>query len=146
MILSRERSFLTIRKACHYGIITFCILKGKGVVVNTARSGKQTSACRRCGECCRIRGFVRVSNDEVDCIAELLGISPNSFAERYTRLAQDRCGLELEEKENGECVFLEGAECVIHAVKPRQCRTFPDAWRYPGVEEICPAYKNDETR
>ena len=81
-----------------------------------------------------------MKNDEIDIIAELLHISPHAFANRYTRLAHDRCGLELEEKENGECIFLEGAECAIHAVKPGQCRTFPDGWRYPGVEEICPAY------
>ncbi len=81
-----------------------------------------------------------MKNDEIDRIAELLHISPHAFANRYTRLAHDRCGLELEEKENGECIFLEGAECAIHAVKPGQCRTFPDGWRYPGVEEICPAY------
>ena len=81
-----------------------------------------------------------MKNDEIDRIAELLHISPHAFANRYTRLAHDRCGLELEEKENGECIFLEGAECAIHAVKPGQCRTFPDGWRYSGVEEICPAY------
>lgn len=108
--------------------------------MSTAHSVQQTPACRRCGECCRIRGFVRVSDDEVNRIAELLRLSPRSFADRHTRLAHDRCGLELEEKENGECIFLDGAECAIHAVKPEQCKTFPRGWRYPGVEEICPDY------
>ncbi len=62
-----------------------------------------------------------------------------AFAAEYARLAPDRRSLELGEKENGECVFLLGNECVIHPVKPAQCRAFPDGWRYPGAEEICPA-------
>ncbi len=111
--------------------------------VNTAHSQPRPFTCRRCGGCCRIRGFVRVSAEEIDRIAAFLGIPPRVFADRYTRIAHDRQRLELEEKVNGECVFLEGAECLVHTVKPEQCRTFPDGWRYPGVEEICPAYRQE---
>ena len=66
-------------------------------------------------------------------------VMASAFAAEYARLALDRRSLELGEKENGECVFLLGNECVIHPVKPAQCRAFPDGWRYPGAEEICPA-------
>lgn len=96
--------------------------------------------CRRCGACCRVRGFVRVGAEEVDGIAAFLSLEPRLFVERYTRLSPDRSGLELEERENGECVFLAGDECAVHPVKPAQCRDFPALWRYPGIEEICPAW------
>ncbi|MCX6357379.1 MAG: YkgJ family cysteine cluster protein [Candidatus Aureabacteria bacterium] len=101
--------------------------------------------CLHCGACCRIRGFVRVTPEEIDRMASLLGIPPHDFIERYTRLAQDRSGLELAEKENGKCVLLAGNDCLVQQVKPRQCRTFPDEWRYPGVEEICKAYMKSIT-
>jgi Fe-S-cluster containining protein len=106
------------------------------------RDGSDTASqqCVRCGECCRIRGFVRVSAEEIDRIASFLGLVPRDVTNRFTRLAGNRHGLELRERDNGECVFLEGSDCAIQPVKPRQCRTFPDGWRYPGVEEICPAY------
>lgn len=95
--------------------------------------------CLRCGECCRIRGFVRLRAGEVDRIAAFLAMEPRAFVAEYTRLSANRRGLELGEKGNGGCVFLLGSECVIHPVKPEQCRTFPGGWRYPGAEEICPA-------
>lgn len=104
-----------------------------------AGPGAAGGACLRCGECCRVRGFVRLGAGEADRIAVFLGMDPRAFAAEYARLAPDRRSLELGEKENGECVFLLGNECVIHPVKPAQCRTFPNGWRYPGAEEICPA-------
>lgn len=98
-------------------------------------------ACRRCGACCRIRGFVRVSGDEISAIAAFLSMGEREFIHRFTRLSRNRAGLDLAEHENGACVFLQGVQCLIQQVKPQQCRTFPDGWRYPGVEEICPAYR-----
>jgi len=95
-------------------------------------------SCLHCGGCCRIRGSVRVSESEIERLARFMSVPAQRFIDRYTRLAQNRAGLELEEKENGECVFLSGGECGVHTVKPAQCRTFPVEWRYPGVEEICP--------
>jgi Fe-S-cluster containining protein len=95
--------------------------------------------CLQCGECCRIRGFVRLRPDEIDRIAEFLGLPTGAFTERYTRLALNRSGLELKEKRNGECIFLNGNSCTIHPVKPVQCKSFPAYWNYPGAEEICPA-------
>lgn len=95
--------------------------------------------CLNCGECCRIRGFVRIDAAEADRIAAFLSLEPRAFVEEYARLAINRRGLELGEKPNGECVFLLGNDCLIHPVKPAQCRSFPAGWRYPGVEELCPA-------
>jgi uncharacterized protein len=82
---------------------------GKGSRLSTTDAQNKRYTCRRCGGCCRFHGFVRVTAAEVDRIAGFLGISPRAFADRYTRIAHDRQRLELEEKENGECVFLEGA-------------------------------------
>ena len=61
------------------------------------------------------------------------------FIQRFTRVSRDRRGLSLEEKANGECVFLDGDNCAVQPVKPRQCRDFPNLWNFPGFEQICRA-------
>ncbi len=61
------------------------------------------------------------------------------FIQRYTRLALNRQGLALEEKANGECIFLEGQDCSVQRVKPTQCQAFPSGWNFEGFEAICQA-------
>jgi Fe-S-cluster containining protein len=96
----------------------------------------------RCGECCRVRGFVRVSAGEIDRMATFLGLEPRDFTNRFTRLAGDRQGLELRERENGDCVLLRGSDCLVHEAKPRQCSAFPHEWSFDGAESICPLFSN----
>lgn len=97
--------------------------------------------CRRCGNCCRHPGDVRVSEDEVEAMAASLGLSGHEFAAAYTRLREDRRGLILAERPDGACVFLEEepAACRVQPAKPAQCRNFPFTWRYEDLERICPA-------
>jgi Fe-S-cluster containining protein len=66
-------------------------------------------------------------------------LSEDEFIQAYTRLRRDRQGLALAEKENGECIFLEGHDCSVQPVKPRQCREFPNLWNFPGFEKQCHA-------
>ena len=61
------------------------------------------------------------------------------FIERYCRLTEDRRGLSLIEQPDGSCIFLEEnpPRCMIQAAKPRQCKTFPLEWNFPGWETKC---------
>ena len=95
--------------------------------------------CQRCTACCRWPGDVRLDEGEVARLAAFLGTGEVDFIQRFTRLSRDRRGLSLEEKPNGECVFLQGDECFVHAVKPRQCREFPNLWNFPDFEKTCRA-------
>lgn len=62
----------------------------------------------------------------------------HEFTRRYTRLTDDRAGLSLTEKTDKSCVFVtDTGRCMVHAVKPMQCRDFPLIWRFPGYEMIC---------
>jgi Fe-S-cluster containining protein len=45
----------------------------------------------------------------------------------------------LQEKPDGECIFLEGNDCTVQSVKPQQCRDFPNLWNFPGFEKTCHA-------
>lgn len=94
--------------------------------------------CRRCGECCRWEGDVRLLQEEIAVIAGFLGLSVDRFIDEYTRLAHDRKCLSLIESGQGYCIFLEeGIGCRINEVKPRQCRDFPFFWRCDGLYRRC---------
>jgi uncharacterized protein len=95
--------------------------------------------CQRCAACCRWPGQVKVSDFEIASIAAFLGLEEDDFIQRFTRLRQQRDGLALIDKENGECFFLEGNDCVINDVKPQQCRNFPNKWNFPGWRQVCEA-------
>ena len=61
------------------------------------------------------------------------------FIQRYTRVTQDRRGLAVEDKANGEYIFLDEKDCSVRLVKPRQCKEFPNLWNFPGFQEVCKA-------
>lgn len=82
---------------------------------------------------------MRVSEDEINHISEHLNLGIQGFIDQFTRLRPDRKGLALNEKRNGECVFLVAGTCSIQAVKPQQCRDFPNLWRNPGKNDLCQA-------
>ena len=96
-------------------------------------------ACKRCGECCKWTGFVRVSEAEVDAIAAFLELTVPEFTAKYAKLAPDRRSLNLLEHDDGSCIFLSdrGDACLINPVKPEQCRKFPRIWNFPGWDRIC---------
>ena len=72
-------------------------------------------------------------------IAGFLGMEEAEFIDRFTRLRTNRLGLSLIEKENHECVMLDGNDCRIHPVKPGQCAGFPNKWNFPGWRQVCRA-------
>jgi uncharacterized protein len=99
--------------------------------------------CQRCANCCKWPGDVRLEEDEIAAIAEFMGLAADGFIQRYTRLRSNRSGLSLVEKDNHECVMLEGNACIIHPVKPAQCRGFPNQWNFPGWRRVCEAVPRD---
>src|SRR5436309_1343370 len=101
--------------------------------------------CTRCGNCCTgAPGFVWVNDEEIAAIAEYLGQPLTEVLARLTRAVESRRS--LREKENLDCVFLDGERaCTIYPVRPRQCRTWPfwesnvrspEAWQHTC--EVCP--------
>ena len=96
--------------------------------------------CQRCGNCCRWPGFVRVDENEIAAIADHLGMSVDNFIARHTELRPSRSCLMLKSNPDGSCIFLVGVNtCTIQAVKPQQCRDFPNKWRFDGWREKCEA-------
>lgn len=97
--------------------------------------------CTRCGACCRWPGYVRLTEKEVDEIAEFLEMTIEEFIETCTILTKDRRCLSLiEHPDDGRCILLTNdGRCRINPVKPRQCRNFPNLWNFPGWQNICKA-------
>jgi Fe-S-cluster containining protein len=83
---------------------------------------------------------VRVDENEINAIAEFLGMTDAEFIHQKTRLRPSRTGLMLKSNPDGSCIFLEGVNtCAIQKVKPQQCRDFPNAWNFTGWREKCEA-------
>jgi Fe-S-cluster containining protein len=95
--------------------------------------------CQRCSRCCKWPGFVRLTDEDIVRIAEFLKMSEFDFIQRYTRLRPARDGLALIDQPSGDCVFLEGKDCVVNPVKPTQCAGFPNTWNFPGWRDECEA-------
>lgn len=95
--------------------------------------------CQRCTACCRWPGQVKLSDGEVARLAAFKQMSEVAFIQAYTRIDEQRRGLALLDKLNGECIFLDGNDCSVQPVKPQQCRDFPNAWNFPGFEKVCAA-------
>ena len=95
--------------------------------------------CQRCTACCRWPGQVRLSDLDIARIAAFLDMSEVEFIQSHTRLNQQRTGLALNDQVDGSCTFLKGDDCSIQDVKPKQCRSFPNGWNFPGFEQLCQA-------
>lgn len=95
--------------------------------------------CQRCTNCCKWPGQVKLTDADIAAMSGLLGMDERDFIERYTRLRPDRRGLALIDKGNGECIFLDGRDCLVQAAKPEQCIGFPNKWNFPGWRDVCEA-------
>lgn len=81
--------------------------------------------CTGCGACCTGEpGYVWVTPEEIQEIANFLSLSLDDFVQKYVRSAEGRFSLK-EKVPDYDCVFLEDKKCQIYPVRPRQCRTFP---------------------
>jgi uncharacterized protein len=102
--------------------------------------------CTGCGDCCTgAPGYVWVNRDEIEELAQHLGMSPADFEKRYVRRVGVRKS--LIEFDNGDCVFFDNQtrKCKVYEARPRQCRTWPfwqsnvaskEAWEQTC--QVCP--------
>ncbi len=101
--------------------------------------------CEKCGNCCRVPGYVRVDEEDIAKIAKFLDLPTIEFIDDYTILTDDRKSLSLIESPGFSCVFYSSeVGCEINSVKPKQCSSFPYSWRYSNLARICSWAKNKE--
>jgi Fe-S-cluster containining protein len=85
--------------------------------------GLRFTCLRGCTNCCRQRGFVYLTEEDVARAAALLGMDRRGFEERY--VYRTRHMLRLRKPRGSQCPFLRPDGCGIHPAKPTQCRAFP---------------------
>ncbi len=81
--------------------------------------------CTGCGACCTgAPGYVWVTREEINQLAETLHLTPEIFIQKYTRRIGHRLSL-IEDSKTFDCVFLKDKKCTVYSARPKQCRTFP---------------------
>ncbi len=102
-----------------------------------------------CTACCRVQGFVYLTEEDVTRIAAYLGMPQRQFEARY--LYRTRNLRRLRTPRNIRCAFLTDEGCSIHSVKPTQCRAFPfwpelvdDAKEWYRASRRCPGIGKGE--
>lgn len=102
--------------------------------------------CTQCGNCCTgAPGYVWVNAEEIQQLADVVGLDVAAFEAKYVRRVGNRRS--LVEFDNGDCVFFDNQtrKCQVYDSRPRQCRTWPfwdsnvrtpEAWKQTC--EACP--------
>ncbi len=76
-----------------------------------------------CTNCCRVHGYVYLTEDDLKKAAGHLGMTPEEFERRY--VYRTRHLRRLRKPKDSQCHFLGLKGCSIHAAKPTQCRLYP---------------------
>jgi Fe-S-cluster containining protein len=76
-----------------------------------------------CTACCQRKGFVYLTEDDIQRAARFLGVSASVFERRFIYRTRNLRRLRI--PHGGQCRFLRADGCSIHPAKPTQCRIFP---------------------
>ena len=76
-----------------------------------------------CTNCCRVKGYVYLTEQDVVRAAHFLQMTTDDFEARY--VIRTRHVLRFRKPPKEQCHFLNDGGCSIHPVKPTQCRTYP---------------------
>ncbi len=80
--------------------------------------------CAKCAMCCKMAGYVEMSNYDVARLSKHLGLTPNEFKDKH--LVQiTRAGKMWLKDEHETCQFL-GANhaCTVYEARPTPCRGY----------------------
>ncbi len=94
-----------------------------------------------CTRCCTQKGFVYLTEDDIQRAAAFLDLDPAEFERRFVYRTRRLRRLRIKRR----CPFLMGDGCFIHPAKPTQCRLFPfwpelveDRKNWRRVSRYCP--------
>lgn len=76
-----------------------------------------------CTNCCRVHGYVYITERNLTEMAAYLGLTPAEFEARYVYRTTHL--LRLRKPKRSQCHFLMNNGCRVHPVKPVQCRVYP---------------------
>ena len=123
--------------------------------------------CTKCGACCREDSLlVTVTGRDIARISQGLGLGSDEVIKAFdfylafgeetpaglrdiptVKTERGLAYIALKKLENGDCVFLKDDLCMIHAIRPAVCMSFPfvfqdiddeKTWGLSAMKEICP--------
>jgi len=95
-----------------------------GVVLETEVAmifAMQETLCRRCGNCCRERGSIRLRKDELQGVANYLHVEYKRLKEQLKAAPMGDGTFVISQP----CRFLKDNLCVVYSVRPGTCRSYP---------------------
>lgn len=102
--------------------------------------------CTQCGACCSGEpGYVFVNDEEIQSLADHLGMDVVQFEKKFVRKVGTMKS--LVEYPDGDCILLdpETRRCLVYESRPIQCRTWPfwdstlvDKAAWKETCEVCP--------
>jgi hypothetical protein len=76
-----------------------------------------------CTKCCNVKGFVYITENDLQRMALYTGLSAKAFEKKY--VVRFKQLLRLRKPRKSQCHFLLEGGCSVHEVKPVQCRLYP---------------------
>ena len=76
-----------------------------------------------CTKCCDVRGFVYLTELDLQRMAVHVGLTAKAFENKY--VVRFKRLLRLRKPPASQCHFLREGGCAVHPVKPVQCRLYP---------------------
>jgi len=93
--------------------------------------------CRSCCKCCQGDGWVYVNQREQKEISLFLKIEQSDFLHQYTLKHDSWVYLRAKENKDKDCILLEKQGCSVYPVRPKQCKDFPEKWKYEDMGNYC---------
>ncbi len=80
--------------------------------------------CNHCAMCCKMAGYVEVSNYDIRRLAKHLGLTPSAFKDKHV-VHVTRAGKIRIKDELTACQFLgEDRSCTVYEARPTNCRGY----------------------
>lgn len=80
--------------------------------------------CRNCAFCCKMAGYVEVSNYDIRRLARHLGLTPGEFEEKHL-VHVTRAGKKRIKDADITCQFLgKDRSCTVYEARPTNCRGY----------------------
>ncbi len=89
------------------------------VTEDNLRSLREKIVCQRCGECCKMKGGVKLREKDIDDISDFLKINAVNFLREYTSRVEGSNQLK------SPCPFQKDNSCKVYKSRPLACRTYP---------------------
>jgi hypothetical protein len=102
-----------------------------------------------CTACCRQKGYVYLTDEDLPRMAEFLGMTVAAFERQYVYRSPSLVRLRVPHA--SPCHFLREGGCSIHPAKPLQCSVFPfwpelveDRREWKKAAQYCPGMGKGE--